>query len=398
MFTVLTGKLLLLFALTAAPFFVGGLCISLAMTRFSLVAHRLYFWDLLGAAGACLLVVPALGLLGGPIALLVSAALALGAALAFGRGSIGQPAVRRWIVSGGAVVALVAMLAPSLGWLRIRVAKGVDLGQAHAELNRWNSFSMVTVLPAVGFRGWGMSPAYRGPVPPQKTLVIDMNAMTTITQFDGRLETVRHALFDLSALVYSIRRDPGEVCVIGAGGGKDVLAALAGGATRVSAVEINPLIVDDVMRDRYADFSGHLYARDDVDVHVADGRSFVRGAPRRFDVILLSMVDTSAATAAGAYALTENSLYTADAFEDFIQHLSPGGVLSVSTVSLEGLAVGARLVSVAREALQRTGSDPSTALIVAETPWLSSPRSRSPGRWPAWSPVATSTWRRRSRR
>lgn len=371
-FTVLTGKLLVLFLLAATPFFLGGFAVSLAMSRYSQHVHRLYFSDLTGAGLGCALVVPMLGLLGGPIALVASAAIAVVASFLFARiDDGGRRSGNGAVFAGVAAVVLGAVFAIS-GGLNVRVAKGIDLVRFPPEYNRWNSFSMVTVLPVGGFRGWGTSPAYHGPVPEQKTLVIDLNAATSLTRFDGRLESVAYSLFDLSAMVYRIKSNASDVCVIGAGGGKDVLAALAAGAKHVTAVEINPLIVDGVVRGAYRDFTGGLYFRPDVDVHVEDGRSFVRGTDRRFDVVLLSMVDTSAATAAGAYSLTENSLYTSDAFADFLSRLTPNGVLSVSTVSLEGLAVGARLVAIARDALERIGASPARSIAVIQTPWLGS--------------------------
>ncbi len=371
-FTDITFKLLGLFGLAALPFFFGGLSLSLAMTRFSSQVHHLYFWDLLGAGAGCLLVIVFLSWLGGPLALLACTVLASASALVFVRET--QGAVRRKITAlayaciGAAL--LLGALNPLFRWLEVHVAKGVNLDAARPEYNRWNSFSMVTVLPDIGFRGWGLSPTYQGPFPVQKTLVIDMNAMTPLTRFDGSLGSVGHALYDLSALVYRVKPDPERVCVIGAGGGRDVLAALAAGAKRVTGVEINPLIVNDVMKRRYRKFTGNLYHRSDVSIHVEDGRSFVRRAGERFDVVLLSMVDTSAATSAGAYALTENGLYTSDAFRDFLGKLRPGGVLSVSTVSLPGLQVGARLAAISRAALGSLGREVSGAVVVAQTDWL----------------------------
>ncbi len=271
---------------------------------------------------------------------------------------------------GGLFLVGLAITNPLSGLFKVRAAKGKQLDQMHPEFNRWNSFSMVTVLPQMGFRGWGMSPAYKGPVAQQKTLFIDMNAMTPLTRFNGSFDSVRYLSFDLSAFVYRLMPDARRVCVIGAGGGKDVLAALASGAKHATAVEINPLIVDDVMRGKYRRFTGALYNRGDVRVAVEDGRAFVRGHADRYDVLQLSMVDTSAATAAGAYALAENSLYTVDAFRDFLRRLEPGGMLSVASVSLPGLAVGARLASIAREALLERGRDPSRSVLVLSTTWL----------------------------
>jgi hypothetical protein len=371
-FTTLTVRLVFVFVLAALPFFFGGVVMSLAMTRFPDAIHRLYFWDLLGAAAGCLLTIPLLNGWGGPKALLIVAGLAVGAALAL------LPLLSRARAKALGIGAVALMLAfcaigalnTRLGWLELRVAKGVNLREVRPEFNAWNSFSMVTVLPDSDFLGWGLSPRYAAPIAEQKNLVIDMNAMTPLTHFDGLFTQVQHVYHDLSALVYRVRPSPKRVCIIGAGGGRDVLAALVAGTKKVTAVEINPIIVEQVVKDKYRKFTGDIYRRRGVDVHVDDGRSFVRRSTDLYDVVLLSMVDTSAATAAGAYAMTENGLYTSDAFKDYLSKLAKNGVLSVSTVSLPGLPVGARLASVARTALLALGRDPARSVAVVQTPWL----------------------------
>ncbi|MBW2278945.1 MAG: hypothetical protein JRF63_15735, partial [Deltaproteobacteria bacterium] len=164
--------------------------------------------------------------------------------------------------------------------------------------------------------------------------------------------------------------------MIGAGGGRDVLAALVAGADEVDAVEINPLIVENVMGDRYATYTGELYARDDVNAVVDDGRSFVRRQPHdTYDVIHLSMVDTSAATAAGAYSLTENCLHTVEAFGDYLDRLRPGGMLSISSVSMPGLAAGAGLAAISWRALVERGADPARCVAVVSARWIRRPGS-----------------------
>lgn len=350
------------FGAAALPFFAGGLALTALVARHAAHARRIYFADLVGAGLGSALVVPLLDRVGAPLALLCSAALAAAAALIVSRAH-----ARRAVLALGTVLAL-ALSNGSTHLFNLRAGKGFLLDKA--ELMRWNAFSLVTVLPHVGFAGWGKSPRYDGPISEQKTLVIDLNAMTALVRFDGKLDDVRWVSHDLSAFVYRVKPRSDEVCIVGAGGGKDVLSALASGARSVHGAEINPIIVGDVVRGRFADFTGHLYERPDVRVTVEDGRSFVRRTQQSFDVLQLSMVDTSAATAAGAYALTENSLYTVDAFADFMDKLRPDGVLSVASVSLEGLAVGPRLVSIAHGALTRRGRAPSRSIVVLATPWL----------------------------
>ena len=79
----------------------------------------------------------------------------------------------------------------------------------------------------------------------------------------------------------------------------------------------------------------------------------MRRTPDRYDVIQASLVDTWAATAAGAYTLTENTLYTVEAFNDYIDHLTDDGVLTMTRWVFDGL----RLVSLAQEACAARGWD-----------------------------------------
>lgn len=375
------GKLFVLFAASSAPFLVGGFAVGLAMTRHAAHVHTLYFWDLAGAAVGCLVVIPAMDVLDAPRVLAFTAALAAASGGLLATSGPG-PAWRAGRLLGPAVgVALAAVVLLAPGLVAVRWAKGERIADKHPEWNRWNSFSMVTVMPyleaggAKAFSGWGMSPRYTGPVAEQKALFIDLNAMTTLTRFRGDFAEVAHGLHDATAFVHVVRPGAKRVCVIGAGGGKDVLAALASGAEHVTAAELNPLIAEGVVRGAYADFTGGLYARPDVTLRLGDGRAIVRELSDELDLVHLSMVDTSAATAAGAYVLSENSLYTVEAFGEYLAKLRPGGMLSVSSVSLPSLAVGERLATLARAAAKGAAQDPAESVIVISTPWLALPNA-----------------------
>ena len=165
---------------------------------------------------------------------------------------------------------------------------------------------------------------------------------------DGRLHE------DPSSVVHRLKEKP-ETLIIGAGGGKDVLAALSLGARHVTAVELNPIIVNDIMLKRYKEFSGSLYEHPKVTAVAAEGRSYLRCSKKSYDVIQLAFVDTSAATSGGAYILAENNLYTVEAFMEYLSHLKDGGIFSVSWVDVPGLYGGTRLVSLGLEALERLG-------------------------------------------
>jgi spermidine synthase len=109
--------------------------------------------------------------------------------------------------------------------------------------------------------------------------------------------------------------------VIGSGGGQDVMMALAGGADRVTTVEINPMIVSAAQR--YAG-EGSVYGRDDVELYIDDGRRFIGSSSEKYDVITIKLVDSWAAQLAGGYALSENYLYTSEALQHYISHLNGG--------------------------------------------------------------------------
>ena len=60
---------------------------------------------------------------------------------------------------------------------------------------------------------------------------------------------------------------------------------------------------------------------------VDEGRSWLARTDKTFDVVQMSLVDTWAATGAGAFTLSENGLYTVDAWKIFVSRLRPTGVV-----------------------------------------------------------------------
>ena len=164
----------------------------------------------------------------------------------------------------------------------------------------------------------------------------------------------------------NVLRPHGEFAIIGPGGGVDVLRAVANGSPSVTGIEINPIIATTIMRERYADYSQHLYQRPDVHIQVTDGRSFLRSTPQQFDVVQMTLVDTWASTAAGAFALSENNLYTVEAFREYFDHLKPDGMIAITRWEFQHPREALRVVAVAMEALHRLGvKNPAGNFIVA---------------------------------
>src|SRR5688500_11915450 len=348
--------MLAIYGLAALPFFTGGAVISLAFARLTTRINLLYAADLIGAAAGCLALIPLLNQLGAPGVVMIAAALSVLAAVGF------TPAARRRQV---ALVAVAIISVPAAAQLaRLGPFDIVDTKGHEGDrvlFSKWNSFSRVAVYDRAHGE-WSLSPTFIGSRGESLFMDIDSAASTPIVKGTGRLEDAAYLRYELTALAYGLVERPSgfTALVIGPGGGRDLLSALVFGATRVDGVEINPIIVRDVMLQRFRDYSGNLYTDPRVAIHVDDGRSFVRRSTSKYDVIQASLVDTWAATAAGAYTLTENSLYTSEAFGEYLDHLTDDGVLTITRWVFDGL----RLVSLAQEACAARGLDPARHIAI----------------------------------
>ena len=77
----------------------------------------------------------------------------------------------------------------------------------------------------------------------------------------------------------------------------------------------------------------------------------------------MTLVDTWASTAAGAFALSENNLYTIEAFREYFDHLKPDGMIAITRWEFKQPREALRVVSQAIESLHQVGiADPREAL------------------------------------
>ncbi len=355
------------------PFFLSGAVISLALSAWSEQAGRLYWADLTGAALGCLVSIAALEALGGAGAVLAAGAVAGLAGLALATNATNDTNKTRMGRVGGMLVVLllIALVAGNAryGWVTISVNKLGERESRHA-YEKWNAHSRVTVYEinrnpffwSVSDIGWQRTIQQGGLG--HRLLLIDAAAGTPIQEFTGDLYWVSFLRYDLTSFVYHLVDRP-ETLVIGPGGGRDVLAALASGAPHVTAVEVNPAVVEAV-RGPFADFAGHLYDRPDVTVVVEDARGYIARSPHRYDVIQAALIDTWAAGASGAFALSENSLYTVEAFRTYYEHLTDRGILTVSRWYMPGRpAETLRLVSTGMAGWAQAGAaDPRQHIAV----------------------------------
>ncbi len=343
------ARLTALYLAAAIPFFLTGLLFAVVFARETHRIPRLYGADLCGGSLACLAVVPLLNWVGGPNVVLVAGAAMAAAAVIWARS---QPLRRN---SALLSLALLTLIGANYSGRLIDVvyAKGMFRDPAWVEFARWNALSRVEV-------------DRQGQA---KAIVIDADASTYIMNADlshwqGTLW--EHNLMSAPPALANVLRPHGEFAIIGPGGGVDVLRALANGSPSVTGIEINPIIATTIMRGRYADYAQHLYDRPDVHIHVTDGRSFIRSTKQHFDVVQMTLVDTWASTAAGAFALSENNLYTVDAFCEYFDHLKPDGMIAITRWEFRHPREALRVVAVAMEALHRLGvANPARNFLVA---------------------------------
>ena len=116
----------------------------------------------------------------------------------------------------------------------------------------------------------------------------------------------------------------------------------------------------------FKDFDGDIYHAPGVHAVVSEGRSFLTRSRGDYDLIQIALIDSWAATAAGAFALAENNLYTVEAYRLYLDRLAPDGLVSTSRwrKGTRGLEA-ARLLFLNRTALRESGvTDPDAHMVV----------------------------------
>ncbi len=318
----------------ALPFFCSGLGISLLLTRGGREVTRLYAFDLVGAGLGCGLITLVLPRFGGSGSVVIAAFIGALAALSFSWPS------QKFLAAGAAVAAilLLAVSFRSSQWLPIHVSANKQSSPIRPIYAAWNTLSLVQVVE---------SPAKDGE-PGFRRLIIDAGTAATGMQ-DLRpgvrtvLQQHPEAIDDDSDIVY-IGKPAARVLIIGSGGGNQVLEALKQKAASITAVEINPA-TNDIVANCMNDYWGGLFHQPEVHLVTDEGRSFLRRSQEKYDAIISVHTISNAAVASGALSLAENYVFTREAFDDYLDHLTPNGILFFTRPE----AQIPRLLSTARE-------------------------------------------------
>ena len=355
-------------ALLAVPFFLSGIVVAISLTRIPGPSGLVYAIDLLGAALGCVVVLAVFDLSSITSSTLVIGAVAAVAAACFSRFAADR--IRRgYVLLAISMLGMAGANEAAGGPVGVMWMKGEILESAKVAHRRWTIHGQIVADKSLSGRPmyWGPGRGSRHYRVEHSRMRIDGAAGTWMTRWSGEqkdLEWVRH---DVTALPYHLRRG-GNNAVIGVGGGRDILTALWGQSRAVTGIEINEAFIDLLQRSR------RDYARiaDDPRVELVhdEARSYLTRRESRFDVIQMSLIDTWAATGAGAFTLSENGLYTVEAWNTFLGALEPGGVFSVSRwFSPDRVSETSRLLSLATATLLERGIErPEQHMVMASIP------------------------------
>jgi hypothetical protein len=362
---------LLLSAVIAVPFFFSGVVVCLSLTRTHLPIGRVYFADLAGAAAGCLSSVALLKVVDAPSGIFVISALLFLGAACYASDAGDRSRVRKSWIFGLTMLLVAGLNASTLHGIQPIWSKGkLDL-RNHLLAEVWNPISKVRAYRPVTTLAhmWGPSPRAPQVFMEQLGLNIDNDAGTPIMRFDGNLKPFAYLRYDVTSLGAGLRAG-GTAAVIGVGGGRDVINCAVNGFRRIVGIEVNSAIVD--LDTRRLDWFSGFSKIPNFELHNDEGRSYLTRSNEKFDLIQASLVDTWAATSAGALTLSENSLYTVDGWQIFDRHLEPGGIITFSRWYGGGESAQTyRMFSVAWAMLLKGGvTDPSRniALVESEDP------------------------------
>jgi len=325
--------LLLIYLLLMLPFFFAANAVGLAISRFHQQVARIYGADLLGAGLGSLAIIGLLFLFFPERVLQLLGCLG-GAAALLACWEVNFRFRYRWLLLS--LVMLLPLLLP-ISWLSPAISPykslsqilrigGVEVVDQYASPLGLLSVIKSSQVPLRHAPGLSLNATTEPP--PQLGVFTDGDAMTVLTQ--GGNERAQCSYLDqlTSALPYHLKKAE-KVLVLGAGGGADVLQALYHKVQKIDAVELNPQMVQ-LVRQHYKDFTDDLYAKTGVQIHVAEARGFVAASDQHYDVIQLALMDSFNASSAGLYALNESYLYTVEAVQAYLSHLTPGGYLVIS--------------------------------------------------------------------
>ncbi|HEY1636302.1 MAG TPA: hypothetical protein VGF64_16205 [Acidimicrobiales bacterium] len=296
--------------LALLPFLSAGVVITLAIRAYTSSIGRLYAFDLAGAGIGALAIVPVMWIVTAATGMVALGALAGVAALLFAGSAVLSRKIAVGVTAGGCAVVGISA---TTGLNSLASPYFPNVRPAAVEwspLNRVLGYAPATA-DAFGYlfydRVYAPVPQYhRGQPYPSYQQLLTSSQSVGLTMAPNT-----------------------RALVIGGGGGRDIFDALSSGVRRVDVIELNSAIRDVVDRGLGAS-SGSPYSLPGVHTVIGDGRAILSAQSTKYDKIHIGFTDTLSGSSADAFALSENNLYTIEAFEEYYDHLAPSGMLDVT--------------------------------------------------------------------
>ncbi|UCH42030.1 MAG: SAM-dependent methyltransferase [Gammaproteobacteria bacterium] len=351
-------RLALVILLLMLPFLFAANLIGMALIEFRERLSRIYAADLLGAGVGALGIIGLLYLMTPTRALLLVATFGLAAAAAVWIECRGRawPALSALILAGLALQLLPTawtepVISPYKELSQILRIPGTRIVEQRSSPLGWLS---VVESPNLPLRhAPGLSLNARAEPPPQLALFTDAGGMSAITRYRGERDEIRYLDDMTSALPYHLQQ-PRHVLLLGSGGGADVLQALYHGVEHIDAVELNPQVIE-LVRDRFADFSGRIYSPKHANLHIDEARGFLQRGDKTYDLIQIPLLDSFAGAAGGVHGLNENYLYTVEAIQQALRRLETNGFIVLTRWLRLPPRDSLKLFATAIAALERSG-------------------------------------------
>lgn len=315
------SSLLIYITLSTIPFIIGGYLYAILFKEFSGVSGKLYFADLIGSGIGSAAVIILLNNAGMFRTVVLVCIIALVPALIL-------PVTDIKIKLLGYVLPIILIASFLLPEQFVSSVEKNFNGILNNPQKTIGSIKKSGMTPEIAFSKWNAfsrTDVIRIPeVPDEMILTIDGAANAPMYKFDGDIKSLETFKMDTGFLPFTVG-NTSKTLLIGPGGGRDVLYALAGESKDITAVDINTSSIDAVKA--FGDYNGNIYNRPEVKVFGEDGRSFVRKSRDKYDMIFLSLVMTNASQGMG-YALSENYIYTVEAVGDYLDHLKDNGKIA----------------------------------------------------------------------
>lgn len=365
-------SLVLLIVLLFIPFFLFGLTIGWLLQQKKESIGLYYSVNMIGSAAGALLFIFIFNNFNGQIGIPLNITLIIIAAI------IAAEKHKQKIVAGLFLIGITPLLfTPSFFPMEPPEDKILGLvkdRKSDVIFTDWSSLSKIDMIKDVDrsiYRSigmWGISRNYmaEGKIFPERTgIVIDSWAYTSIIKYPQDLSFFNYMP---TALVFNLGKSFDSTLHIGSGGGMDLLAAKYHNAKKIAGVEINPVIVRAIQNE-FREYSGGIYSGgiEGISVFIDEGRHFIESSEKKYDIIQLSGVDTFSSTHAGAFALSENNLYSTEAFQSYFKRLNDNGFFTMTSwFSPDENGVprfSVRLINIIRDSLNKLGIDPENRVL-----------------------------------